>query len=225
MAPPDFQPLIAALLDGDHRQAARETSRLRDAGVPAELIVRDGIEEAMGRLDEKCTVEEFNLLEIMLAGRAVMAATRELFPLGTGPSPSRGTVILATLEGDVHDLGKNVVRMVLIGRGFHVVDLGRDQPVENVVGAAEREQAIAVLISGLLTTMVPQVQRVKEVLARRGLGHVKVLAGGAALKQATAEQLNVDYVAQTAFDGAHYLDRLAQLGQPVRHEEETHEQP
>jgi len=154
-------------------------------------------------------VESFNLLEIMLAGRAVSAVVNELYPEGMPPERGRDTFVIATLEGDIHDLGKNVTKMVLIGKGYRVVDLGKDCPVENLVNAVEREHAHAVLVSGLITPVIPQVRRVRPALAARGLGGVRVVAGGAALKQATAGELNVDYVAETAFDGARYLDSLA----------------
>ena len=204
----DFQTMVGALLAGEHVAALAEARRMRAAGVSAERIVTDGLEEAMGRLDEKCTVEQFNLLEIMLVGRAVSVVVQDLYPEGMPPARGRATFIIATLEGDVHDLGKNIVKMVLIGKGYRVVDLGRDCPVEALAEAAERERADAVLVSGLISTIVPQVRRVRAALQARGLGGVPIVAGGAALKQLGADDLNVDYVAETAFDGARYLDGL-----------------
>lgn len=207
--PADFTPLIAALLAGDHAAALTETRRLGAAGVAPERIVTEGLEAAMTRLDDKCTVEQFNLLEIMLVGRAVSVVVRELYPEGLPPEQGRATFVIATLEGDVHDLGKNIVRMVLIGKGYRVVDLGRDCPLDTLVAAAGRERARAVLVSGLISPVVPQVRRVRQALRAHGLDRVAVVAGGAALKQLAADDLNVDYVAETAFDGARYLDRLA----------------
>ena len=205
----DFSTLIAALLAGDHAAALAETRRLRAAGATPEQIVTQGLEAAMGRLDEKCTVEQFNLLEIMLVGRAVSVVVHELYPEGILPEQGRATFVIATLEGDVHDLGKNIVRTVLLGKGFRVVDLGRDCPVDTLTAAAEREHARAVLVSGLISPIVPQVRRVRAALRARGLDRVAVVAGGAALKQLAPADLDVDYVAETAFDGARYLERLA----------------
>lgn len=202
----DFRTLIDALLAGDHAAALAETRRLSLAGLPAETIVTAGLETAMRQLDDKCTVESFNLLEIMLVGRAVSAVVRELYPEGVPQDKSRGTLIVATLEGDVHDLGKNIVKMVLIGKGYRVIDLGRDCPVDTVVAATEREAANGVLISGLISTIVPQVRRVRAALRARGLDAVWVVAGGAALKQFVATDLDVDYVAENAFDGARYIE-------------------
>jgi dimethylamine corrinoid protein len=205
---PDMRQLIAALTDGDRTAALAETRRLRDAGVSVERIVNEGLEVAMEQVDEKCTVAAFNLLEIMLVGRAVTVVANELYPRGIPAADSTAVVVIATPEGDVHDLGKNIVAMVLTGRGYRVVDLGRNCPVSNMIEAAASEKAAAVLVSGLLTTIIPQVRQLRPALARRGLAGVRIVAGGAALKQARCEELDVDYVAQTAFDGAHYLDRL-----------------
>lgn len=203
-----FAPLIAALLAGDKVAAQAETGRLRAAGVTPESIVTQGLEVAMGRLDDKCTVEQFNLLEIMLVGRAISVVVHELYPEGLPPAQGRATFVIATLEGDVHDLGKNIVRMVLIGKGYRVVDLGRDCPLDKLVTATEQEHARAVLVSGLISPIIPQVRRVRDALRARDLDNVAVVAGGAALKQLTPADLNVDYVAETAFDGARYLDSL-----------------
>ena len=198
--------LIEALLDGDQARAVSEASKLRETGAGVEQIVNDGIGKAVDRLDTKCTIDQFNLLEIMLVGRAVTGVMNELFPQGEGRAPTRGAVIVCSLEGDVHDLGKNVLKMVLAGKGYRVIDLGKDCPLDKVIDTAEKEQADAICISGLITTVVPQVKRVRDLAANRGLGRIRILAGGAALKQATAENLNVDYVAETAFDGARYLE-------------------
>jgi methanogenic corrinoid protein MtbC1 len=200
-----MQPLIDALLEGDQARSIVEASKLRDAGVDIEDIVITGIGTAMEQLDGKCTLNEFNLLEIMLAGRAVMGVMKVLFPKGEAPA-IRGTVVSASLEGDVHDLGKNILKIILTGNGYRVVDCGKDCALERLINTAEHEQAIAVCISGLITTVLPQVKRARQMLRERGLGHIKVLAGGAALKQATAEILKVDFVAETAFDAAHYLE-------------------
>ena len=208
MSTTDFQTMVGALLAGDHVAALAEARRLRAADVSAERIVTDGLEVAMGRLDEKCTVEQFNLLEIMLVGRAVSVVVQNLYPEGMPPARGRATFIIATLEGDVHDLGKNIVKMVLIGKGYRVIDLGRDCPVEALAEAAERERADAILVSGLISTIVPQVRRVRAAMQARGLGGVPIVAGGAALKQLGPADLNVDYVAETAFDGARYLEAL-----------------
>jgi methanogenic corrinoid protein MtbC1 len=167
-----------------------------------------GIEAAMLTLDEKCTLQQFNLLEIMLAGRAVMEVMKFLYPAGTSTANTKGTVVVATPEGDVHDLGKNILKIVLTGGGYHVIDCGKDCPLRKLIDVTEQERPLAVGISGLITTIIPLVRHVKDQLLLRGLDAVKVFAGGAALKQSSPSQLNVDFVADSAFDGLHYLDAL-----------------
>ncbi|MBF0505548.1 MAG: cobalamin-dependent protein [Nitrospirae bacterium] len=197
--------LIDALLEGDQFRAFAEVDSLRNAGIDNNQIIINGIETAMGRLDAKCTLEQFNLLEIMLVGRAVMGVIKMLYP-ESPPVPTRETVIVASLEGDVHDLGKNIVKTIMTARGYRVIDCGKDCPVDKLLDTAVREEAAIISISGLITSVIPMVRQVIPMARARGLTKVKVLAGGAALKQASADILNVDYVADSVFDGIRFLE-------------------
>jgi len=201
--------LVKALLDGDQVQAITAARNLRDIGVGNAQIIMEGVETAMAQLDAKCTVEQFNLLEIMLSGRAVMGVMKELYPSGTLLPNTKGTVVLGSLEGDIHDLGKNILKMVLTAKGYRIADCGKDCPVERLIHTAETEGALAVGVSGLITSVIPQVRELREKMTMRGLEHIKIAAGGAALKQSSAASLNVDFVAETAFDGANYLKQIA----------------
>lgn len=201
--------LINTLLVGNGADSIAHSQRLLHAGVSVERIVIEGIEEAMTSLDEKCTVSQFNLLEIMLVGRSVTDVMNYLYPGGSLPAGSKDTVVLATMEGDIHDLGKNILKTVLMGKGYRVVDCGKDCPLQKLVDVSEKESPLAVGISGLVTSIIPLVKQVRGSLRARGLEQVKVMAGGAALKQSSAERLHVDYLAETAFDGANYLDRIS----------------
>ena len=201
--------LVQAILEGDCAAAASQAEQMRRAGATADEVVVNGVEAAMAALDAKCTLQEFNLLEIMLAGRAVMEVMKFLYPANAPRASTKGTVVLASLEGDVHDLGKNIVRMVLTGDGFRVVDCGKDCSLTKLIDTAEREAPLAVGISGLITSIVPQVRQVKDLLVGRRLERVKVVAGGAALKQSSPAKLNVDFVAESAFDVLHYLVGIA----------------
>jgi dimethylamine corrinoid protein len=200
--------LIQHLLDGDQARAVEDVKKLRKAGCPPRRIIIEAVETAMERLDAKCTVEQFNLLEIMLCGRAVMGVMNEIYPPDQPPPPTKATVVTGALEGDVHDLGKNILKIVLTASGYRIIDCGKDCPIQKILDAAARESALAVGISGLITTVIPGLRRLRDKMRVQGLGHVKLIAGGAALKQASADSLNVDYVAQTTFDGLHYLEQI-----------------
>ena len=202
----DLDSLVQALIAGEREQSLAILARLVSGGTRSFDIVTAGVERAMAALDRKCTAEQFNLLEIMLAGRAVMAVIRELFPEDAALPDPRASVVVAVLEGDIHDIGKAILKIVLASSRFRVVDCGRDVPVAAIVAAAAESRAAAVCVSGLISSVVPQVQALKPALLRAGLEHVRVLAGGAALKQCTAGTLNVDHVGQTAFDAVSYLD-------------------
>jgi dimethylamine corrinoid protein len=200
--------LIAMVLEGDCAGSVSQAKALLEDGVSPKQIVTDGIEAAMSRLNAKCTLEQFNLLEIMLAGRAVMEIMKFLNPSGPAISGDKGTIVIVTLEGDIHDLGKNVLKTVLIGRGYDVVDCGKDCPLQKLIETAVKERPMAVAISGLITPIIPLVRQVKDLLFIRGLSDVKVIAGGAALKQSSSDRLNVDFLAESAFDVLPYLDGL-----------------
>jgi methanogenic corrinoid protein MtbC1 len=198
--------LIKAILEGDCAESVSQAEHLSQSAVSSKQIVIDGIGAAMAALDAKCTLEHFNLLEIMLAGRAVTEVMKVIYPVGTAPPATKGTIVIATLEGDVHDLGKNILKMVLIGKGYHVVDCGKDCSLQKLMDVTEKERPLAIGVSGLITPIIPLVRQVKEQLLLRKLDSVKVIAGGAALKQSSSGNLNVDFVAESAFDILHYLD-------------------
>ena len=200
--------LVAAILEGDCAESVCRAEQLRSGGVRTQEIVMRGIEPAMLALDCKCTLEEFNLLEIMLAGRAVTEVMKLLYPAGSSTAVTKATVVIATLEGDVHDLGKNILKMVLVGSRYRVVDCGKDCPLQKLLETVEKERPVVVGVSGLITNVIPLVRQVKDLLRLRGLERVKVMAGGAALKQSSPDKLNVDFVAESAFDSLHYIESL-----------------
>ena len=203
--------LTDAILDGDLSGAIIEVKKLLNEKVKPERIIKEGIVEAMEELDNKCTVENFNLLEIMMAGRVIMAIVNELYPIGIPSSQANGTIIIGTPEGDIHDLGKNIVKIMLMGKGYRVIDCGKNCPVENLINAAEKETANAIFISGLISTIIPKVREVKSKLLQLNLKNIKIVAGGGALKQMSAKSLNVDYVAESVFDGLNYLKELHEV--------------
>ncbi len=200
--------LINAILDGDVALTVIKVNKLLSAGMKPEKIITGVFERVTPELDEKCTIEQFNLLEIMLAGRAILEVIKELYPKGVPSSQIKGIIVIGVLEGDIHDLGKNIVKIMLMGRGYRVIDCGKDCPVEEIVNISEKEGADAIFISGLISTIIPKVQMVKPLLTQRGLTKIKIFAGGGALKQSTLEKLNVDFVAESVFDGLNHLNKI-----------------
>ena len=208
----DLGALVQALTEGERDKSLAIVDGLVAEGVGPLDMVTGGIERAMAALDKKCTAEQFNLLEIMLAGRAVVAVIHRLFPDDTSLPAPRAVVVAAVLEGDIHDIGKSILKILLGGSRFRVVDCGKDATVANVVRAAAQSGAAAVCVSGLISSVIPQVRTLKPALAAAGLSTVRVLAGGAALKQCNAADLDVDFVGQTAFDAIAYLNSMVESG-------------
>ena len=210
--PFDLESLVQALTEGERDLSLAIVDALVGDGTSSLDIVTGGLERAMAALDKKCTAEQFNLLEIMLAGRAVVAVIHRLFPEDADLPAPRAVVVAAVLEGDIHDIGKSILKILLGGSRFRVVDCGKDASVASVVRTVAQCGAAAVCVSGLISSIIPQVRDLRPALDAAGLARVRVLAGGAALKQCDASDLNVDFVGQTAFDAVAYLNSMVETG-------------
>ncbi|MCL1852770.1 MAG: cobalamin-dependent protein [Peptococcaceae bacterium] len=202
--------LVAAIANGENIEAVVLAQKLLDLGLDLETMVEAGPTKALESLSNKCNNDEFCLLEILLAGRAMMDVMEQVVSQHAGfaamvEAQNRPAFVLGTIKGDMHDLGKNVVAMMLKLEGYRVIDLGKDVEPERFVDAAVKEQAGYIGVSSLITTTIPSVRKVKELAAQAGLTDVKVLAGGAVLRQAEPQQLNVDFVAQSVFHLLRYL--------------------
>jgi methylmalonyl-CoA mutase cobalamin-binding domain/chain len=201
------------LIAGENDDAVAIANTLINRGVKPEEIILDGVTKAMEYLDKKCTIQDFCLLELMLAGRAAMDVidhlyaeriTKDdiLFDIDLCP---RKKILLGTIKGDIHEIGKNIFSMVMRSYGYPIIDMGKDVDPADLVMAAIDNKADFIGISSLITTTIPHVREVRRIAVDKGFRAVKIIAGGAALQQSSAEYLNVDHVADTAFDGLHYI--------------------
>ena len=209
-----IQDIQQAIIAGENEGAVAISNVLIRNGVKSKEIIVNGVTKAMEYLDKKCTIRDFCLLELMLAGRAAMDVIDYLCAEGTtNDEPlldtdldSKKPIILGTIKGDIHELGKNIFSMVIKSYGYHVIDLGKDVDPVDLVMAAIEHSADFIGVSSLITTTIPHVREIMKCVAdQEGHASVKIIAGGAAIQQMNAEYLNVDYVADTAFDGLHYI--------------------
>ena len=208
--------LRQAIISGENEDAVAIANTLINRGVKPEDIILDGVTKAMQYLDKKCTIQDFCLLELMLAGRAAMDVIDHLFAeeitkgdilFNTDQYP-RKKIILGTIKGDIHEIGKNIFSMVMRSYGYQVIDMGKDVDPSDLVMTAIDNRADFIGVSSLVTTSIPHVREVRRVAVDKGFHTVKIIAGGAALKQSSAEYLNADYVANTVFDGLHYIGSI-----------------
>jgi len=200
-----IEELIKAIVDGEAQRSITIAEELLGEGLSIENLIQDGLTAALRSLNAKCTNEDFNLLEIMLAGRAMMAVmdnvvSRYLPAIEVEQSDPERIIVLGTIEGDIHELGKHVVKMLLRSSGFKVIDIGKDVTPEEFVNRAIKENAGYIGVSSLLTTTVPSIKKIREKLREKNREDIKIIAGGGAIQQACVEDLEVDFVAKTAFD-------------------------
>ena len=192
----DYPTMARALILGDKEPVARKTQEGLGLSMdPKDLIFR-GLIPGMDVVGEKFRRNEYYVPQVLLSARAMYAGLDLLKPLITAaarPDDHLGVVVIGTAQGDLHDIGKNLVAMMLEGSGFKVVNLGRDVAPEKFVAAAGEHRADIVGISALMTTTMPGMKRTIDALAKAGLrDRVKVMIGGAPVSQAFADEIGAD---------------------------------
>jgi 5-methyltetrahydrofolate--homocysteine methyltransferase len=212
---PDLTKLSRAVQDGDRNRVKELTMLALEDGLSPERILSDGLIPGMDVVGVKFKGEEIFLPEVLVAARAMHTGLAILEPnlAETGAKPV-GKVVLGTVKGDLHDIGKNLVRMMLQGAGFSVNDLGIDVPTERFVDAAKEEGVQIVAISALLSTTMPNMREIIAALHHAGLaGKVQVLVGGAPVTQEYADEIGADGYGADAALAAEKARELVKLCQ------------
>jgi 5-methyltetrahydrofolate--homocysteine methyltransferase len=192
--------LRASIVNGNPEAAGEMTRKALQAGEKAENILREALISGIHEVGEKFGRNEIYLPELLVAGLAMKEAVAVLKPLlaDTGVK-TMGRALIATVRGDLHDIGKNLVAMMLEGAGFEVIDLGIDIPAENIVKAAREYQAQLVCLSSLLTTTMPAMKEIIQEMKKAGLREkVKIMVGGAPVTQRFADEIGSDGYAPDA---------------------------
>ena len=192
----DYPTMARALILGDKDTVARKTREGLDLSLDPKLLIFKGLIPGMDVVGEKFRRNEYYVPQVLLSARAMYAGLDLLKPLITASAKSDdyfGIVVIGTAQGDLHDMGKNLVAMMLEGAGFKVVNLGRDVAPEAFVRAVQEHNANIVGISALMTTTMPAMKRTIDALVRAGLrARVKVMVGGAPVSQAFADEIGAD---------------------------------
>lgn len=206
----ELKALAQAILEGKRNDAVELTQKLVDAGVTPKQILDDGLIAGMSVAGEKFKNGEYFVPEILVAARAMKAAMELLRPLlvATDVQPI-GTIVIGTVRGDLHDIGKNLVSMMVEGAGFRVVDLGVDVTADKFIAAAKEHNAQIVGMSALLTTTMTYIPEVIKAFDSEGLRpKVKIIVGGAPVTQEWANQIGADAYAP---DAATAVDKCKEL--------------
>jgi corrinoid protein of di/trimethylamine methyltransferase len=190
----EFSPLARGIIDGDLDITLDEVQRCLAENVSPQNIMDDHLIRAMGEVGRLFEEGEYFVPELMISARAMQAAMKVLNPLLVGSGVQKiGRVAIGTVKGDFHDIGKNLVAAMLEGGGFDVVDLGVDVSPEKFAEVAQERAGTLIAMSALLTTTMPQMEKVIEKLEADGLrGTTKVIIGGAPVTDEFAKRIGAD---------------------------------
>jgi len=197
----DQEKYYQALSAGKMDEVKSLTQKALDAGDPPEKILKEGLIKAMDRIGVLFKNNEIYIPEVLIAARAMHAGLGVLKPiLAKSNTSAAAKIVIGTVKGDLHDIGKNLVGMMLEGAGFEVIDIGIDAPPEKFIQAAKEHKANVIGMSALLTTTMMQMKGTVEALQAAGLkGKVKTMVGGAPVTDEFAKQIGADgYAADAA---------------------------
>ena len=191
-----IQEIFDAVLAYDDEAVAELVQEEIDAGTEVQKILDEGMIAALDVIGGKFCEGTIFVPEMLMAAEAVQAGLDLLRPMlaGSGAKPI-GTIVLGTVKGDLHDIGKNLVGMMFEGAGFRLIDLGTDVDAEEFIDAAQKNDADIVAMSGLLTTSMPEMRRAVEAVQeanRTRNVNVKVLIGGPPINEKFAEEIGAD---------------------------------
>jgi 5-methyltetrahydrofolate--homocysteine methyltransferase len=202
--------LAEAVIRGDDAQVKELTRQAVRETVPAKQILDDGLIAGMNTVGERFKSHEIFLPDVLMAAKAMYAGMDELKPILLRDGvPALGKVVIGTVQGDLHDIGKNLVAIMLKGAGFEVIDLGNDVAPERFVEAAREHGAPVIGMSALLTTTMPVMKSVVECVRAEGLeGRIKTIVGGAPVSRDYAMEIGASAY---GFDAANAVDCVKRL--------------
>jgi 5-methyltetrahydrofolate--homocysteine methyltransferase len=188
----DLKALADAIIKGDQNSAVEITKSALGEGVEAEKVLNEGLIAGMDVIGGRFKKNEVYIPEVLIAARAMKMAMEILEPeLAKAGVEPIGKLLIGTVQGDLHDIGKNLVAMMLKGAGFEVIDLGVDIPVEKFIEQAKASGANLIGMSALLTTTMPGMEKAVKALKEAGVS-AKVMIGGAPVTQGYADKIGAD---------------------------------
>lgn len=205
----EYQKIYDAIIEGDEDKALEEAKTLLAQGVPPIDIINQGLITAMEEIGRLYKEEEIFIPEMMMAAQAVTEVINTLKPHMPAGSGSRGAIVIGTVEGDIHDIGKNLVALLLYSNGYTVHDLGNNVAPDEFVAAAQEYNADIVALSALLTTTMENMDHTIEAFTEAGLrDKVKIIIGGAPVTEEYAEEIGADGYSDDAQGAVELAGRL-----------------
>jgi 5-methyltetrahydrofolate--homocysteine methyltransferase len=197
---PELEPIFAGILEGNQNVVRENVQKAIDAGIAPEVILQQGLIPAMTEVGRLFEIGEYFVPEMLIAARAMQGGLAILKPkLVAANIAAAGKVVIGTVQGDLHDIGKNLVAMMMEGAGFEIVDLGTDVSPEKFVAAVRENKADLVAMSALLTTTMPKMEATIKAVQEAGIrDQVKVMIGGAPVTQDYADKIGANGYAADA---------------------------
>ena len=211
----DLHEISEKLQEGKSKAVKALVQQAIDEGYSAEIILKDGLMDGMNVIGIKFRNNEVFVPEVLVAARAMNMGAALLKPLlAEDGVKAAGKVCLGTVHGDLHDIGKNLVRMMLEGKGIEVIDLGTDVPVEDFIRTAVEENCQIICMSALLTTTMPVMAEVIQAAEAAGIrDKVRIMVGGAPVTQSYCDKIGADaYTPDAAAAAEMAVKFCAELG-------------
>ncbi len=209
---PDYALMNQCLYEGKAKEVEQMTKDALAEGRSVQEVLTEGLIAGMSVVGEDFKHNILYVPEVLIAARAMKSGMAVLKPLLTAKdseNSSTGVLIMGTVRGDLHDIGKNLVCMMAEGAGFEVHDIGVDQSVEKFLAAAEQHKPHIIGMSALLTTTMTYMKTVIDGFDEKGLGHIKMAIGGAPISQMYADEIGADGYGQDASSAVDLFIKLA----------------
>jgi 5-methyltetrahydrofolate--homocysteine methyltransferase len=201
--------IYSAVLEGKVEETASGVGKALSSGIPANEILNKGLISAMDLVGVKFGEGEMFIPHVLWSAKAMQGGMDLLKPHFSSTDQSEtGKVVIGTARGDIHDIGKNLVAIMLEGAGFRAIDLGVDVAPERFVEKAIEEKANAIAVSALLTTTMQSMEEVVSLVRKKKLSKVKVIVGGAPVDQIFCDEIGADAYGVDAMDGVKKVKEL-----------------
>jgi corrinoid protein of di/trimethylamine methyltransferase len=205
-----FETIKEMVVSGKFNDIEAEVQRAVDSGTDLNRLINDALISAMDIVGKRFASSEIYVPEMLVSATTMKRGLDIIKPLlQSGEAENRGTIAMGTVKGDLHDIGKNLVTMMMEGAGFKIIDLGVDVKIEDLIDTAKKEEVDIVGLSALLTTTMPEMQKVIEALEEAGLrDQVKVIVGGAPIDQRFADKIGADGFGADAVEAVQLARKL-----------------
>lgn len=202
------------VVDGKHKEIEGQVQSAIDSGIDLNRIINDALISAMDIIGKRFADGEIYVPEMLVSAMTMKLGLEKIKPLLTEEEiETKGTILMCTVKGDLHDIGKNLVTMMLEGAGFKVIDLGVDVKIDTLLQTVKEKKADILGLSALLTTTMPEMHRVIEALEVEGLrDNVKVIVGGAPIDKKFADKIGADGYAKDAAEAVQLARELVSVG-------------